>query len=295
MESVQGQCAVVFVDISGSTRLYEKLGDAPALDRVAQVLAILQRVTEETGGRVVKGVGDGLMCAFDVAETALGAARTMQERIEGQRAIGKLDLGIHVGCHFGPVIESSGDLYGDTVNVAARVAGLAGIAQILTTEDTIGRLPPTARERTRLLDRVPVKGKQAALPIYEVLWQESEDLTMLGTRFGTERPTRLVLRHDGQDLVIEDGGPASVTLGRDAACGIVIADRRASRLHAHIERRRDKFVLVDHSANGTWVGISGVDEVVLRREEQILSGQGVIGFGQSPGSEGAERVEFACQ
>ena len=294
-ESVHSECAVVFVDISGSTRLYEALGDEPALDRVAHVLAILQDVTRESGGRVVKGVGDGLMCAFEMAETALGAARTMQERIEGQRAIGNLDLGIHVGCHYGPVIENSGDLYGDTVNVAARVAGLARVAEILTTEDTVGRLSPTAREHTRLLDRVPVKGKQATLSIYEVLWQEGEDLTMLGTRFGTERPTRLVLRHDGRDIAMEEGGLASVTLGRDAGCEIVIADRRASRLHAHIERRRDKFVLVDHSANGTWVGMAGGEEVVLRREEQILGGKGVIGIGQSPRNEGAERIEFECR
>jgi class 3 adenylate cyclase len=295
VESLHSECAVVFVDISGSTRLYEALGDEPALDRVAQVLAILQDVTRESGGRVVKGVGDGLMCAFAVAETALGAARIMQERIESQRAMGNLDLGIHVGCHYGPVIENTGDLYGDTVNVAARVAGLARVAEILTTEDTVGRLSSTAREHTRLLDRVPVKGKQAALPIYEVLWQEGEDLTMLGTRFGTERATRLVLRHDGRDITMDEGGPASVTFGRDAGCEIVIADRRASRLHAHIERRRDKFVLVDHSANGTWVGMAGSEEVVLRREEQILGGQGVIGIGQSPRNEGAARIEFECR
>lgn len=296
MEAVQTHlCAVIFVDISGSTRLYESLGDAPALDRVGKVLSVLQSATEECSGRVVKGTGDGLMCSFDIADAALGAARVMQERIEGQRAVGKLDLGIHVGCHFGPVIESAGDLYGDTVNVAARVAGLARIAQILTTEDTIGRLSPGMRERTRLLDRVPVKGKTAALAIYEVLWQDGEDLTMLGTRFGPERQTRLILRHEGRDLAIDESGPASVTLGRDAGCEIVIADRRASRLHAHIERRRDKFVLVDHSANGTWVGMSGTDEVVLRREELILSGRGIIGFGQSPSNEGAERIEFACR
>jgi adenylate cyclase len=296
MEAVQSQqCAVIFVDISGSTRLYESLGDAPALDRVGRVLGILQDATQECGGRVVKGTGDGLMCSFDVADAALAAARVMQERIEGQRAVGRLDLGIHVGCHFGPVIPSAGDLYGDTVNVAARVAGLARIAQILTTEDTVGRLSPSVRERTRLLDRVPVKGKTAVLAIYEVLWQEGEDLTMLGTRFGAERQTRLVLRHEGRDLAIDESGPASVTLGRDAGCEIVIADRRASRQHAHIERRRDKFVLVDHSANGTWVGIPGAEEVVLRREELILSGQGAIGFGQSPSHEGAERIDFVCQ
>jgi adenylate cyclase len=295
MDSVQSECAVVFVDISGSTQLYESLGDAPALDRVARVLAILQRVTEESGGRVIKTVGDGLMCAFDAVEAALGAARAMQERIEGRRAMGEFDFGIHVGCHFGSVIANSGDLYGDTVNVAARVAGLARVAQILTTEDTVGRLPIAAREQTRRLDLVPVKGKQVALSIYEVLWQEGEELTMLGTRFGLERPARLVLRHDGHELAIGDGGPASVTLGRDAGCEIVIADRRASRLHARIERRRDKFVLVDQSANGTWVETRGVDEVVLRREEQILSGQGVIGIGQSPSVEGVARVEFSCE
>ena len=295
MPAVPSPCAVVFVDISGSTRLYESLGDAPALDRVARILGILQGITEEQTGQVVKTTGDGLMCAFDAAEAALEAARAMQARIEEERAQGKLDLGIHVGCHFGPVIPSAGDLYGDTVNVAARVAGLARVAQILTTEDTVARLPPGRREHTRLLDRIAVKGKQEALTIYEVLWQESEDLTMLGTRSGLERRTSLLLRHEGHDLALEEGGPASVTLGRDAGCEIVIADRRASRLHAHIERRRDNFVLVDHSANGTWVGIAGAKEVVLRREELILSGQGVIGFGQSPSNDGAERVEFTCR
>lgn len=294
VESLHSECAVVFVDISGSTRLYEALGDEPALDRVAQVLAILQDVTRESGGRVVKGVGDGLMCAFEVAETALGAARTMQERIEGQRAMGNLDLGIHVGCHYGPVIENSGDLYGDTVNVAARVAGLARVAEILTTEDTVGRLSSTAREYTRLLDRVPVKGKQATLPIYEVLWQEGEDLTMLGTRSGTERSTRLVLRHDGRDIAMDDGGLASVTFGRDAGCEFVIADRRASRLHAHIERRRDKFVLVDQSSNGTYVTVEGQVEILLRREELLLRGRGHISFGHTYQADPGETLAFTC-
>jgi len=292
MESVQRQCAVVFVDISGSTRLYEAIGDKPALDRVERVLAILQRVTEESGGRVVKSTGDGLMCAFDEPEIGLAAARTMQERVSAQQALGNLEIGVHVGCHFGPVIDNVSDLYGDAVNVAARVAGLARMAQILTTEDTVARLPEVARERTRALDVVPVKGRQAALRIYEVLWREDEDLTMLGTHGGTDVPLALRLRHEGRELVLDRAGPASVTFGRDAGCDFVIADRRASRLHAHIERRRSKFVLLDHSANGTWVRMGEAKEVVLRREELILAARGLIGIGQSPRGEGAAVVEF---
>jgi len=257
------------------------------------MLGVLHHVTEELRGRVVKSTGDGLMCAFDEADTALAAARTMQERVAAQQALGKLELGIHAGCHFGPVIENAGDLYGDTVNVAARVAGLARVAQILTTEDTVAKLSAEVRERTRALDVVPVKGKQAALAIYEVLWQEGDDLTMLGTRIGTEAPVRLRLKYEGREFLFDHAGPASATLGRDAGCDIVIADRRASRLHAHIERRRSKFVLLDHSANGTWARMGDAEEVVLRREELILAARGLIGFGQSPRAEGAACVEFA--
>jgi class 3 adenylate cyclase len=293
MESVQRQCAVVFVDISDSTRLFEAIGDGPALDRVGRVFAILQQVTGDFGGRVVKSTGDGLMCEFDEADTALAAARTMQERVSEQQALGTLEVGIHVGCHFGPVIDNSLDLYGDTVNIAARVAGLARAGQILTTLDTVAKLSSAAREGTRALDVFPVKGKQTALAIHEVLWQEGEELTTLSTRFGTQAPMPLRLRHEGRELVLDQAGPVSVTLGRDAGCDIVVADRRASRMHARIERRRSKFVLLDHSANGTWVHTGNAEEVVLRREELILGASGVIGIGQSPRGEGAAIVEFA--
>ena len=75
---------------------------------------------------------------------------------------------------------------------------------------------------------------------------------------------------------------------------VVIADRKASRVHAHIERRRDKFVLIDHSSNGTWVTADGKAEVTLRREELILRGRGHISFGHAFGDDPAEVLAFAC-
>ena len=69
----------------------------------------------------------------------------------------------------------------------------------------------------------------------------------------------------------------------------------ASRLHARIERRRDKFVLIDQSTNGTYVTLEGEKEILLRREELILRGRGHISFGHTYQPEPAEVLRFACE
>jgi class 3 adenylate cyclase len=286
--------ATLFVDLSGSTRLYETLGDERALAVVHRLLSMLARVCEDCGGRVVKNTGDGAMCMFETADAALRASRLMQEKTEEQREPGEPGLGIHIGCHFGPVLEKGGDLYGDAVNLAARVAGLAKVSQIITTEDTVARLSPALAARARQLPRVPVKGKQKTVTIFEFLWQpDTEDLTALGTRTDHSRVARLVLRYEGREWRFE--GPGELSIGRDGACDIVVGDRKASRQHARIERRRDKFVLADHSSNGTWVRFAGeAEEVVLRREELMLRASGVIGLGHSPADGEGSPVEFTC-
>lgn len=285
--------AILFVDLSGSTRLYETVGDERALAVVHRMLSMLARVCEDCGGKVVKNTGDGAMCMFETADAALRASRLMQEKTEEQQEPGEPGLGIHIGCNFGPVLEKAGDLYGDTVNLAARVAGLAKVGQIITTADTIEKLPPALAERARQLSRVPVKGKQQAVSIFEFLWRETEDLTALGTRTDHGRIARLQLRYEGREWSFEE--PGELSIGRDGACDIVVDDRKASRQHARIERRRDKFVLADHSSNGTWVQFAGEkEEVILRREELMLRARGIIGLGHSPADGQGTPVEFAC-
>jgi class 3 adenylate cyclase len=287
--------AIVFVDISGSTQLYEQLGDAQAHARVESCLRLLQRVTEELGGRVVKSTGDGLMCAFDDSAPALQAARAMHVRVFEQRALGGPTLAIHVGCHYGPAIESGGDFYGDAVNVAARIAGVAKVGQIIATQDVVARLGGTLREKTRMLDRVVVKGKREPLEIHEFVWQDSEELTLLGTRLTEDRVPRLRLAFGGRELWFDGSGAGAVSLGRDATCDIVLHDPKASRQHARIERRRDKFVLVDNSSNGTFVQIVGETEIGLRREELILRLRGRIAAGHRTSDPEATVVEFYCE
>ena len=84
----------------------------------------------------------------------------------------------------------------------------------------------------------------------------------------------------------------AVAIGRDAQNDVVIADRLASRMHARIERRRDKFVLVDQSSNGTFVTVDGEGEVQLRREELMLRGRGHICFGHSYAADPSETVSY---
>ncbi len=286
--------AVLFVDISGSTRLYETLGDEQALARVGRSLALIARVCEDCGGKVIRTTGDGALCMFETADAALRASRLMQEKTDQQQEPGEPGLGIHIGCHFGPVLASGGDLYGDTVNLAARVAGLAKVGQIITTADTIDKLSPALADQARKLDRVPVKGKQEAVTIFEFLWQDSDELTAYGTRPDYGLAARIVLKYEGREWRFE--GPGDLSFGRDGACDVVVGDRKASRQHARIERRRDKFVLADHSSNGTWVWIAGeAENVVLRREELMLRASGLIGLGHSPTDGQGAPVEFSCQ
>ena len=293
MSPSHATCAVLFVDISGSTRLYEMLGDERALARVGRTLELLSRACADCGGAVIKTAGDGAMCKFETADAALRAARLMQERTAERMEPGAKGYGIHIGCHFGPVLENGGDLFGDTVNLAARVAGLAKVGQIITTADTVERLTAGQAARARRLDSVPVKGKRKAVTIFEYLWQDSDDLTALGTRLEAGRAALLTLDYEGRSWHFD--GPGEMTLGRDGTCDIVVGDRKASRLHARLERRRDKFVLVDQSSNGTWVQFAGEAEmVVLRREELMLRASGLIGLGHSPTDGQGAPVKFSC-
>ncbi len=287
------QCAVLFADISGSTRLYEELGDAQALARIDACLRLLRDAAMEFGGRVVKTTGDGLMCAFDQAEAALDAGRFMQVRLAEQAALGGPKLAIHVGCHYGPVLESGGDLYGDCVNVAVRVVGLAKPGQVIATQEAVARTGERLRERIRMLDHVAIKGKREPLAIFELAWQESEDLTALGTHL-EERASRLKLVFGSRELWYDGSSGNALILGRDAACEIVVVHPRASRQHARIEKRGDKFLLVDHSSNGTYVLMAEERDICLRREELVLRGHGRIAVGHRVSDEDAVLVEFYC-
>ncbi len=289
---------MLFADVSGSTRLYEVLGDTRAFAAINACLDILKQLTATHSGRVVKTIGDEIMAVFPDAASAVHAACEMQLVVTSQPPVDKVRVAIRIGLHFGPVLESSsdGDVFGDTVNVAARMAEIAKAQQIFTTGATVSLLPPIMRASTRALSSLSIKGKADDIEVREVIWQESEEMTMMvgNTVVHSTAEPVLKLVHQGGTFIVDAANP-SLTIGRDEQADIVIEDRRASRMHAKIERRRDKFVLVDISSNGSFVMIKDEAEIQLRREEMVLRESGSISLGHPYKKDPTEVVEFFCQ
>ncbi|MEO8410675.1 MAG: adenylate/guanylate cyclase domain-containing protein [Propionivibrio sp.] len=287
------QAAVLFADVSGSTRLYEIAGDAIASAAIDKCLALLRQVTEAIGGRVVKTLGDEIMSVFASADAAAVAAMDMQNGVTRLPPAAGIKIGIRIGFNFGPVVERNQDVFGDAVNVAARLASMAQRDQIITSRETVQALSPVLRDSCRQLYSIQVKGKAQEVELCEVMWQQNKDATTLVMSMPRPRQPRtsvLRLYHADREIVL-DATRGSLTLGRDKSAELVIQDAQSSRMHCRIERRMDKFILADHSTNGTYVTVEGDKEIILLREEFTLRSHGWIAFGQAR-ADTVEVVEF---
>lgn len=290
--------AVLFADVSGSTRLYETAGDTVASAAIEQCIDVFRNETDAMKGRVIKTIGDEVMSVFGSADACVNAAIAMQLGIAALPQVGGTTLGVRIGFHFGPVVEKDGDVFGDTVNLAARLTGLAQKDQIITSRETVDALSPVLRISCRQLYSHQVKGKEQEVGLCEVIWRESDEMTAMVSTQGAMTAARhaqplLRLRYHAAEIVLDEAR-SSLLLGRDKSAQLVIADAMASRSHCKIECRRDKYVLADHSANGTYVTVEGDREIMLRREEFTLRGHGWITFGQ-PRARTADVVEFFCE
>jgi adenylate cyclase len=295
MSEQASEAAVLFADVSGSTKLYEVAGDAVAHAAIERCIKVMREKTVNAKGRVIKTIGDEIMAAFPTASAAADAAIEMQLGITAMPRVSNTQIGIRVGFNYGPIVEREGDVFGDAVNLASRLAGVATKGQIITARDTVMRLSPMLKGATRAITTIQVKGKAEEIQVYELIWQQSEDMTTMATSKAVfkSRDAKLRLLVQGKEMMLSSERPA-VALGRDQSADLVIAERMASRAHGKIERRLDKFVLTDHSANGTFVTIEGDKEIVLRREEFTLRAHGWIAFGQSRAT-ATDVVEFFCE
>lgn len=285
--------AVMFADVSGSTELYETIGDMVAFETIARCIALMKSCSEGLGGRIVKTIGDEVMAVFRSAEHAMQAAIDMQLAISELPGIAGLPMSLRIGIHFGPILpDESGDVFGDTVNLAARLRDLASPGQVITSKDTVECLSARLRQMVRYLYPMPVRGKKQPTELFEAIWQQSADLTVMGSDLQRPPGSSLLTLRYGNRCVEMSEASTQVTIGRDASMSIVVHDRRASRCHASIECREGRYVLLDCSSNGTRITIDGGQELILRRDEVTLWGHGWISFGQSIGDD-AERVEFS--
>jgi hypothetical protein len=285
---------VLFADISDSTRLYSTLGDNAARVVVNACLSLIGNVVERNKGRVVKTIGDEVMCVFRRADDAVLAASEMQSQIDAKRP-GKYHVKIHVGLHYGPVLVENNDVFGDTVNAAAYLRAVAAAEQILTTEATEKNLSPELKANVRPVFKAVLKGSTEESTVYQVVWhQDIAALTDVNLRSHKIIPGdqgSLLVAYRNLTLRLDQTRP-NITIGRDDDCDFVVPGKLASRKHVSIRLLRTHFYLIDSSLNGTFVTLESGEEVHVLRGELLLDGSGKLALGRSAREGATEIITF---
>jgi hypothetical protein len=276
----------MFADVAGSTAMYENMGDDLARERISKALNALISITRRHNGKLVKTIGDEILVYFNDIDMAVYAAKAIQETMEDDRSPETIGVSIRIGMQYGSAILESDDIFGDTVNVAARVASMAKARQILCTQE-IAFMVKNAElsNNMRPYDRLRVKGRHEQLDVYLFSWEQEGDVTNMATASSFTNPARyeqaknLTLEYQGKPHNI-DTDTTSYILGRGKDCDLIILGDLISRYHSRIEHRRGKFIITDQSTNGTFVRTSEGQDIFLRREEFTLFASGYISLGK---------------
>ena len=296
---------VVFTDLFGSTSVYEALGTAQATQAVTQVTNWIAETVGAHGGRVVKMLGDGVLSVFRSNRAAVNAVveiqRKHQERMVKVTLAHRLPIRIGIAC--GDVEIVAGDYYGDAVNVAARLSDLSGANQIWANSAALEGINEAEGVRFRVLGPISIRGRAEPCTVYQVDWEDdaaSSLLTMQSDMVPLFDPSQVDTLGGQIELIWMDAKKSfksfdlPIHIGRLRQAEFVVDDPRVSRTHARIDWRNGSVILVDLSSYGCWLRFSGDgSDLLLRREECVLHGQGEISLGSSFADLSAPIVRFS--
>jgi adenylate cyclase len=288
------EVAILLADITGSTPLYEAIGDAAAARQVGACLDGLQSIIARRGGTFIHSRGDNVLCTFAEPSSALRAARELLVQSPASQ------LAIHVGMHVGHVVHAHGDIFGDAVNLTARLATLARPGEILISKGFVDRVPPAERSSLRVLDNMIFKGKGTPTEIYSLVSEDSAVRTEVvfghgsghtRTKFQqTVAEVSVTLRYADCSRSCQE--QVSLSIGRSTDCDLVIERSWVSRQHAVVTVQRGKVQLEDRSSLGTYVSPRGGHEFFMRRETVVLTGSGNISPARRPMDANAEVIHY---
>ncbi|MDY6824064.1 MAG: adenylate/guanylate cyclase domain-containing protein [Thermodesulfobacteriota bacterium] len=289
---------ILFADLAQSSEVYKKAGDKAGQRFIGTCIDTLSRVAVESGGSVLKTIGDEVMCRFNNGSDAVNAAVAMHNALDLDQACHDLGLqppNLYVGMHKGAVVLKKNDVFGRTVNVAAYLVKLAKPRQILITGALIDDLEDTRSATLHLLFTTPVKG-EGDVAIYEYVW-EIQDATVVchhdGNRGRFSAEAAIELHYSGRTVSVDKDSPR-ITIGRQPHNDIIIKDTNASRTHAIIEYRHGKLFLIDQSSNGTFLQFRDGRALTLNNEETPLTGKGRISPGRDFSTHPPDVIQFSC-
>lgn len=283
---------VVFADLTGSTGVFESLGNIKATQAITRLTQWIGQTCEAHGGHVVKSLGDGVLILFQESNNAVDAVIELQQ--VHQNRIRKwpelLRMRLQVGMARGDIVEQDGDCYGDAVNVASRLSDISGAEQILVSDTVIQQLPDSSIVRSRCMGPMAIRGRTESCVVHRIEWQSevlSEIFTMpaslIPSPFIQVLPRPAFIKLSWLDMNASfNATELPVFLGRDSNANFVVQDPRVSRRHAQIVWRNGDFYLEDISTYGTWVRfVESAAIVGLRRQECVLLRDGEIALGAS--------------
>jgi class 3 adenylate cyclase/CHAT domain-containing protein/tetratricopeptide (TPR) repeat protein len=185
---------LLLTDIQGSTAYFERHGDLGGRQMVQRHNDLLFPLITQHQGNIVKTIGDAVMASFTEPTTAVQSAIAMQRALRDQNRGREVAGQIHIriGINSGSGLVEAQDIFGDVVNVAARVEACALPDQILISSATYEQLPPSVP--CRFLGATQVKGKATPIELYEVHWDERktfQETALLRGPGVLARPTKI--------------------------------------------------------------------------------------------------------
>ncbi|MGY8815171.1 MAG: adenylate/guanylate cyclase domain-containing protein, partial [Gammaproteobacteria bacterium] len=184
MEETVHKLAILYADVSGSTRIYEKYGDTVARDNIKICLEILSDIAKEHDGKLIKTIGDEAMCSFINPVKAAMAATDMHESLADASNQGKFsirEIHVKIGWHYGAVSHRGKEIIDEAPVTAQQIIRLAKPDEILTSEQSISALPDELMVNAHCINTLEAEGFAGMLKIYTLPWEEVEEVTKFET------------------------------------------------------------------------------------------------------------------
>jgi len=288
------QATVVFTDLHGSTAVFEALGNARATEKVTQITNWIVSTCESHNGKVVKTLGDGVLVLYQDGQSAVKAVVELQRQHVKRMAKfpAQTAMPMRIGVASGEVVMVGKDCYGDAVNVASRLCDMCGPNQIWANAAALNAVDEAHGVTFRILGPINIRGRAEPCTVYQIEWREEEASDFL-TMQGALDPAIASGDVDvlGREIELSWSGVVKrfksfelpISIGRVKNVEFLVNDPRVSRTHARLEWRNGSVVLFDMSSYGSWVRFNGAigSDVLLRREECVLHGQGELALGGS--------------
>lgn len=264
------------MDVVGSVDLFAATSDVEATNEIQSTIAKWSAAVTESNGRVVKHLGDGLLCLFDDVQDACSCLSKIKQIPTDTR------LSPHAGLHAGEVVMHDNDVFGQAINLAARLASYAAPGEIVASQQAVDAMPEDARSQTRFLTNVTPKGFTRHVPVYQFVCNDP-NLTQITATQPPEMAANKCLHLSYKERAIElSSSLAKFTIGRELSNDLCIDGELISRQHVTIRFESGNFMISDHSTNGTWLSRTSGQLRALMRETRTLRDNGFFTLGNHP-------------